>query len=87
MKKKLNWTCCYTLLFLVGFCACYGVVLLSGYSTIWTIDGLMQHYPYMMYVGQWIRSALSGNAAAFDFAIGLERTLTNKMLYDTHRLK
>ena len=71
MKKKLKWTGGYTPLFLVGFCACYGAALLSGNSTIWTIDGLMQHYPYMMYVGQWIRQALTGNAVAFDFAIGL----------------
>ena len=74
-KQVWKWLLIYTALFAGCFGVCYAGMLLSGHTPIWEVDGLMQHYPYFAYIGQWlrqaIRSLLTGEAVPmFDFALG-----------------
>lgn len=71
----------YTALFAAGFLACYAGMLLSGRAPIWRVDGLMQHYPFFAYIGDWLRDALAGEARAFDFALGFGEDVLAAMNY------
>lgn len=71
----------YTALFAVGFAACWLGVWLDGSSPVWQTDGLMQHYPFMVYVGRWVRAALSGTVQNFDFALGFGEDVVSALNY------
>ncbi|MEE1199023.1 MAG: YfhO family protein [Christensenellales bacterium] len=65
----------YTGLFAMFYGIFWAGISLAGKAPIWRMDGLMQHYPYMVYLGQWLRDALSallhGEAVrCFDFSLG-----------------
>lgn len=79
--RALRWIAAYTALFAVCFAACYAGMLLSGRAPIWRVDGLMQHYPFFAYIGQWLRDALSGAPRAFDFALGFGEDALVSMNY------
>lgn len=74
-KKKMPWLLSYTALFAVGFAVCYAAMFAQGYAPIWSVDGLMQHYPFMVYIGRWLRESIGalftgGTVQCFDFALG-----------------
>ena len=69
----------YTAIFAVLGCVCYGGMILKG--AVWNVDGLMQHYPFMKVIGDWIRNALSGNFRAFDFSIGFGADVLTSLNY------
>lgn len=62
---------CATLLFFL----CFSVLILCGRSNIWRVDGINQHYAFMVYTGNWLREAIqalfSGSVIpVYDFSIG-----------------
>ena len=71
MKRRDAARCVgiYTLLAVLLGGVCLWGMLSRG--VIWNVDGLMQHYPFMKVIGDWLRDALSGNFHAFDFSLGL----------------
>lgn len=87
MRRK-NWkvVAAYTALFAVLFALCYGGIALSGRTLIWEIDGLMQHYPFMIYIGRWLRESAhalltGGRVQAFDFSLGFGEDVLTTMNY------
>lgn len=70
MKRRDAARCVglYTLLAVLMGGVCLSGLLSRG--VIWNVDGLMQHYPFMKAIGDWLRDALSGNFHAFDFSLG-----------------
>ncbi len=66
----------YTLLFAVSFIAAFWAFFAYNKTFIWNSDGLRQHFPVLVYLGQYfrdiIRNFLSGNFTVpmFDFSIG-----------------
>lgn len=89
MKKQqrgVHWMIAYTALFAVCFAVCYWGLLAAGKTNIWMTDGLMQHYPFMVYIGQWIRDSLkavlSGGALKmFDFSLGFGEDVISAVNY------
>lgn len=71
----------YTLITAILGAACVGGMLLSGRGPIWNVDGLMQHYPFMKMIGDWVRDALSGSFHAFDFSLGFGSDVLTSLNY------
>lgn len=46
----------YTCMFIALFALIWGPMLLMGKEPIWSIDGVLQHYPFLAYEGKWLRS-------------------------------
>lgn len=75
--------------FLIATCmflAVFGPMFLVRRSFIWRVDGLRQHFPFMAYIGQWIREAVSalfsGEAIPlFDFSLGFGSDVIQSMNY------
>ena len=85
-RRHARWMLAYTAGFAACFLACYAGMLLSGCAPIWRVDGLMQHYPFFAYIGQWLRDALNalftgGSVRAFDFSLGFGEDVLVSMNY------
>lgn len=87
-KRRRGWKLlgAYAALFAVGFAVCWQCVLRDGASPIWQTDGLMQHYPFMVYIGSWLREAVSsllhgGGVKRFDFALGFGEDVLGTLNY------
>ena len=67
----------YTGAFLVLMGAMLLPLLAAGKSLIWTTDGKSQYYPYLYYMGRYLREFLQGlsggdiSARMYDFALGM----------------
>lgn len=76
MSKK-KYVLLYSLVFAIFALGCFFLFLKKGKSMIWNQDGGPQYYPYLVYMGQWLRDtfarALRGDFTLrmFDFSIGL----------------
>lgn len=53
----------YTLLFIALFALIWGPMVLMGKEPIWSIDGALQHYPFLAYEGKWLRSIVNSIAS------------------------
>lgn len=85
-KRARAGLAAYTALYIVGFAACYAGMLLSGHSPVWQVDGLMQHYPFMVYIGEWLRETAQslfsgGGVEMFDFTLGFGEDVLITMNY------
>ena len=84
MAKRRNaarWVGVYTLMTAILGAVCCGGMLLSGRGPIWNVDGLMQHYPFMKIIGDWVRDALGGSFHAFDFSLGFGSDVLTSLNY------
>lgn len=84
--KKSHSILQYTLLFLLILPLCWLGLILSGHAPIWEVDGLMQHFPFFVYIGQWLRDALhalfTGEAIRlFDFSLGFGEDVLSAVNY------
>ena len=66
----------YTILFFLLFFLTFLPFLFYGKSLIWKTDGEAQYYPYLYYMGNWLRDSLMGLLHGelprmFDFQIGM----------------
>lgn len=66
----------YTILFMLLSSLVFLPFLLNGKSFIWKADGEAQYYPYLYYMGNWLRDGLMGLfhgklPQMFDFHIGM----------------
>ena len=59
-NRRRLWFYIYTLTFLFTFAFAFSPFLLQGRGFVWYIDGRMQTYPWLAYVGQRVRSTLAG---------------------------
>lgn len=59
-KRLLLYLCAYTLAFLPIILIAYGPFFDAGKTFVLDTDGLDQHYPLMIYVGQLVRGAVRG---------------------------
>lgn len=60
----------YTGVFLISFLMVYSLFFVSGKTFIWNIDGRGQHYPVLIYVGQYLRTLIQ-KLFQLDFLIPL----------------
>ena len=61
----------YTVMFAFVAAAVLSVFVLGGRSLIRGLDGPAQHYPALLYLGNWIRTGLSGGGwKMIDFSLG-----------------
>lgn len=72
--KKYFWK--YTILFILLSFLAFLPFLANGKSFIWKTDGEAQYYPYLYYMGNWLRDGLTGLLHGnlprmFDFHIGM----------------
>ena len=84
--KKSHGFLLYTSLFVLTLPLCWLGLILSHQSPIWQVDGLMQHYPFFVYIGQWLRDALhalfTGEAIRlFDFSLGFGEDVLTAVNY------
>lgn len=80
-KKNVGMMGKYSLCYAVMFALCYAVLLISGRMPIWVIDGKMQHYPFLVYVGQWLRGLFTGESGMYDFALGFGEDVLSAVNY------
>jgi len=69
-QQTIVYIVLYTIVFIIGFLITYSPFLQAGKSFVWKNDGTNQHYPYMMYVGRYLRRILL-NAIKGDYSIPL----------------
>ena len=70
-QKKRSAAALYTLCFLPVFALTRGIFALMGVLPVWDVDGILQHYPFFVCIGQWLREGLAtGHFEAFSFALG-----------------
>jgi len=75
-NRRRLWFCIYTLTFLFTFAIAFSPFLLQGRGFVWYLDGRMQTYPWLAYVGQRVRTTLSGflkgdfTVPLFDLSMG-----------------
>ena len=75
--SKRKYFLVYTLVFAAFALGVFFLFLKKGRSMIWNQDGGPQYYPYLIYLGRWLRDAfgraLQGDFTVkmFDFTIGL----------------
>ena len=85
-RPALRGVLLYTLLFLLILPLCWLGLVLAGRAPIWEVDGLMQHFPFFVYIGQWLRDAVralfSGEAVRlFDFSLGFGEDVLSAVNY------
>lgn len=61
----------YTIFFLIMSGIIFSPFLISGKSFIWNVDGINQHYPSLLYYGEWLRGLFKGEVLMFDFRVGM----------------
>lgn len=78
----------YSLAFVAVFALCYQWFAIEGKSLVWKIDGARQHYTAFVYLGEWIRSIVTGSIASgsltvplFDFSIGYGSDIVSTFSY------
>lgn len=49
----------YTVVFLSFFFVAFAVFLINKKSLVWRTDGMLQHYPYMVYLRTWVKELLN----------------------------
>jgi len=75
--RKRKYLLVYTLVFAVFALSVFFLFLRKGKSMIWEQDGGPQYYPYLIYLGRWLRDAFSRafhgdfTVRMYDFTIGL----------------
>ena len=67
-KKKyyIQYTVAWALLSVFLFI----IFALNGKSLIWMYDGKTQHFPALVYIGEYLKKAIGGNFSMMDFHIG-----------------
>ena len=75
-KQYRKYLLKYTILFFLLSFLVFLPFLMSGKSFIWKADGEAQYYPYLHYMGNWLRDSLTGLfhgelPRMFDFSIGM----------------
>lgn len=79
MKQKIysrRYLKNYTVLFALLTAAVFFPFMIAGKSLIWREDGLAQYYPYLHYMGNWLRDSLGQllrgiTPKLYDFSIGM----------------
>ncbi len=80
--KNQNNIFIYTILFFLVAAIGYSPVYLQGKSLIWEIDGIGQYYPAFLYIGKFIRSALTGGGIpSYDLSIAMGENIVGCLNY------
>lgn len=75
--KKLRTLLLYTLIFAAAALGMAMWVVLSGKSTIWSADGIQQHYPALIYYSEWLKNGMN----LWDFSIGFGSDVLTSLNY------
>lgn len=61
-KRQQAWVYIglYTIIFIICFLIAYSPFIFSKKTLIWEVDGRTQFYPYMVYIGRYLRQILIG---------------------------
>lgn len=84
---KLNPVIIFTALFVIFILIAYFPLLIKGKSVVWNTDSLGQYYPAFLYIGQYIRSFLSGLIhgkiilPTYDLSIGMGEDVVGTLNY------
>lgn len=57
-KRRLIYIAIYTFFFLIAFLIAFSPYISGGKTFIWRLDGRTQHYPAMVYIGQYLRECI-----------------------------
>ena len=87
-NRRMVYYACYTLLFLLLCAVVYGWHFRAGRSLIWQPDGYLQHFPSLVYLGEYLRGIARDFLATgrltvpmWDFSIGLGSDILTTLHY------